>query len=89
MRRMKSYFRMKYEQLMMRMFDRIVKIMIKDPNLEWYVYRACRKKIEKLEWAIYERDKEIDKLYSEILNQYEQIVQLEEELEFYEPNTEE
>lgn len=91
---MKSFLRMKYEQFLMRLFDRILEA-IKKTNVNWYpkhvLCEDLEEKISKKDleicdlWdKIHDRDVEIDHLNYQLLFLDDRIEGLEKELNKYE-----
>lgn len=91
---MKSFLRMKYEQFLMRLFDRILKAMRKT-NVDWYPKHVLCKDLEEkirkkdLEicdlWdQIHDRDVENDHLNYQLLFLDDRVEGLEKKLDKYE-----
>ena len=82
---MKSYLLMKYEQFLMRLFDRVCKLLSKTGN-NWYPkYVLCWD----LEDKIMELEREINDLETANIFLHDRIDELEEALCFYEPDEKE
>lgn len=94
----KSFIRMKFDQFMMRLFDRLVKYFRSSETLSWYpefsigvddkIDSMYEKKWE-LEEKIHDKDLEIDHLNYHITDLIERLNEAEERLYLYEPWEEE
>lgn len=87
---MKKYFKMKYEQWLMRLFDWVCKKLIKTGN-EWVIEYPCEEKIYKLEDKLMDLEDKLmdevrrnDQLEYHLLDKFDQIHELENKLDWYE-----
>ena len=94
----KGFIRMKFDQFMMRLFDRLVKYFRSSETLSWYPefsigvddkIDSMNEKRWELEDKIHDQDREIDKLYYYIIDLEERLDKAEERLYWYEPWDEE
>lgn len=82
---MKGYFRMKYEQFLMRLFDKIVNLISKT-RVAWYPEDQIKKdQIEQLEDRIHDLESENDKMFYHLIVAEERVEELSKKLYYYEP----
>jgi len=82
---MKGYFRMKYEQFLMRLFDKIVNLISKT-RVAWYPEDQIKKdQIEQLEDRIHDLESENDKMFYYLTVAEERVEELSKKLYYYEP----
>lgn len=80
---MKKYFKMKYEQFLMGLFDKIMSL-ITNSDVDWYpeyvfkeeycldlIERQLESENEKLELKLWEREREYHKLFDDWMNKCE------------------
>lgn len=82
---MRSYIRMKYEQLLMRLFDKFLKY-LSTTRLDWYPNHVL---CYDLEAKIHELEMQMDRAEVLLIEKDEQIADLTDKLYFYEPWEEE
>ncbi len=96
MRKLRVFIRMKYEQFLMRRFDRLLTIMAKS-RVNWYPshvvaneydqkIQKLQEKISDLEYRLHREESEADVLEYQLLRRDERIEELENALSFYEPD---
>ncbi len=79
-----GYFKMKYEQFLMRLFNKILKIMEKNPNLEWYPKFAIG-----ADYDIHRLEIKLDQAEYHLIDRDQKIIILEEKIEQLEQKLEE